>query len=344
LIVISLAALALVVVLFGGAIVYQQVGEHRDRKRFPPPGRLVSVEGCLVHLSEQGSGAPAVILEAGIAASSLSWAPVQPLIAGFTRVASYDRAGLGWSERCSEPRNLGQFTRQLSVLLEEAEIPPPYVLVGHSFGGLLVRAFACKNPSQVAGLVFVDPVSIEAWASCPEQDKRHLEFGVKLSRRGARLEQLGVVRLALAAARANGLRVTKLITRTSAGRGTPFLGRLVGEIRKLPPAVLPAVMAHWCRPKCFEAMAEHLEALPRCAQEASSLRLLPEIPLVVLSAATATESELRERDSWARDSMRGRHLRIENTGHWLQLERPDAVVATVKELVEEYRTQRHLLS
>jgi pimeloyl-ACP methyl ester carboxylesterase len=323
--------------LLGAGVVYQQIGEHRDRKRFPPPGRLVPIEGCLLHFSEQGNGAPAVILEAGIAASSLSWSTVQPLIARFTRAVSYDRAGLGWSERCSEARTLHEFTRQLSILLDKARVPPPYVLVGHSFGGLLIRAFACENPSQVAGLVFVDPVSLETWASCPKEDRRRLDFGVKLSRRGARLAQIGVVRFALAAASMQGQRVTKLITKASAGRATPFLARLIGEIRKLPPAVLPAVMAQWCRAKCFEAMAEHLAALPRCAEEASALRLPPDIPVVVLSAASATEDELRERDAWVQGNTRGRHLRIENTGHWLQLERPDAVVCAVKEMIEEYR-------
>jgi pimeloyl-ACP methyl ester carboxylesterase len=338
------AALALVFALFGAGILYQQLGERRDRKRFPPPGRLVSVEGCRLHWSEQGAGAPAVILEAGIAASSLSWSPVQPLIACFTRVASYDRAGLGWSERCAAPGSLGRFIRQLCTLLEEARIPPPYVLVGHSFGGLLIRAFACRNPNQVAGLIFVDPVSLGSWANCSEEDRRRLRFGVKLSQRGAWLAQLGIVRLALAAARARGQRVTKLIAKASAGRATPFLGRLVGEIRKLPPAVLPAVTAQWCRAKCFRAMAEHLAALPQCAQEASDLRLPPEVPFIVLSAASATEDELQERDAWVRESMRGRHLKIENTGHWLQLERPDAVVRAVREIVEEYRTRSRPLS
>jgi pimeloyl-ACP methyl ester carboxylesterase len=325
-------------------VIYQQLGELRDRKRFPPPGRLFSVEGCLLHLSEQGSGAPAVILEAGIAASSLSWSSVQPLVAGFTRVASYDRAGLGWSEPCSEPRSLDRFTRELSVLLNQADVPPPYVLVGHSFGGLLIRAFACRNPSQVAGMVFVDPVSLEAWSACPEEDQRRLNYGVKLSHRGARLAQFGVVRLALAAAAARGQRLTRVITKASAGRATPFLARLVGEIRKLPPAVLPAVTAQWCRAKCFTAMAEHLASLPRCAQEAGALRLPPEIPFIVLSAASATEAELRERDGWVARSPNGTHLRIENTGHWLQLERPEAIVAAVKEIVEEHRTGKHLLS
>jgi len=342
------------IIVFGGIFalaflflcgrIYQQRGERRDRKHFPPPGRLFPVGGCLLHLAEQGSGVPAVVLEAGIAASSLSWSLVQPPIAEFTRVASYDRAGLGWSDSSSAPRSLHQFTRELSALLAQAQIPPPYVLVGHSFGGLLIRAFAYQYPSQVAGMVLVDPVSLEAWTACREEDQRRLNYGVKLSRRGARLAQFGVVRLALDAATARGQRLTRLITKASAGRATPFLARLAGEIRKLPPTVLPAVSAQWCRAKCFQSMAEHLASLPSCAREANDLQLPPEIPFIVLSAATATAGELCERDDWVSHSSHGCHLRIENTGHWLQLERPDAVVAAVKDLVEQYRTGQHLLS
>ncbi len=96
-------------------------------------------------------------------------------------------------------------------------------------------------------------------------------------------------------------------------------------------------MAQWCLAKCFDAMAQHLAALPHCAQQVSALRVPPDIPFVVLSAATATEEELRERDDWVRESSVGRHLKIDETGHWLQLERPDAVVSAVKEIVEKHR-------
>jgi pimeloyl-ACP methyl ester carboxylesterase len=251
-------------------------------------------------------------------------------------VASYDRGGLGWSERCRRPRTLEQITRELESLLRAAEIGPPYVLVGHSFGGLVIRAFAHERPDQVAGLVFVDPVSIETWARCSETDRRRLAIAAKLSRRGAWLARLGVVRFALAAA-TRGTQITASIARASAGRATPFLGRLVGEIRKLPADSLPMVKSQWSRAKGFEAMAEYLEALPDCATSARNLSIPSEIPLIVLSAGSATEPEIRERERWVQESKRGRHLRVENTGHWLHLERPEAVIAAVKELVEAHQ-------
>src|SRR5690348_3270375 len=128
--------------LLAAAVLYQKLGEHRDARRFPPPGRTVTVDGSRLHFYVLGNGMPAVILESGIAASSLSWAHVQPLLAKFTCVVSYDRPGLAWSELPSASPTLERMTKTLASLLEKAQILPPYLLVGHSFGGLLVRAFA----------------------------------------------------------------------------------------------------------------------------------------------------------------------------------------------------------
>jgi pimeloyl-ACP methyl ester carboxylesterase len=318
-------------------LAYQQHGERRDRRRFPAPGRFVSVEGCRLHVLEQGSGTPTVILEAGIAASSLSWRPVTPLVKSFTKAVSYDRAGLGWSELCARPRTLEHITSELGTLLERAGIDAPYVLVGHSFGGLVIRAFAHRWQERVAGLVFVDPVSIESWSNCSETDRRRLTFGARLSRRGARLAHLGVVRFALAVAGWRAGKLTAAIARASAGRATPLLGRLVGEIQKLPAEVMPMVRAHWSCAKGFRAMAEYLGALPGCARSASELAIPQDIPFVVLSAESASGDELRERTEWVQASARGRHQIVERTGHWMQLERPYIVSAAIQEVVEIFR-------
>ena len=173
--------LLLIACLFPAGIGYQFIGTHRDRRRFAAPGCLIDVGRCRLHLNEQGSGTPPVVLESGIAASSLSWALVQPEIAKFTRVCSYDRAGLGWSEKCRELRTVPQMVSELSSLLANAGISPPYILVGHSFGGLLVRAFAHLRPADVVGLVLVDPVSLEHWAACSPEEQRRLRLGDRKS-------------------------------------------------------------------------------------------------------------------------------------------------------------------
>ncbi len=320
-------------------LVYQGFGRYRDRRRFPPPGRLIAAGHRRLHFYEQGSGSPAVILEAGIAGSSLGWALVQPKIAEFTRVCSYDRAGLGWSDAGIIPPSVPHMIAELDALLSYAGVPPPYVLVGHSFGGLLVRAYAHHKPEAVAGLVLLDPVSLAFWADCSDREKMRLKLGARLSRRGAALARLGVVRLALTALLGGGRAFPKVMARASAGKGRRTLDRLVGEIQKLPREVWPLIASHWSNPKCFLAMAAYLESLPANARAALTMPVPSHIPIVILSAANSTKAELEERDRWAREGKCSRHVRLERSGHWVQLEQPETVVEAVRQLVNSTRLE-----
>jgi pimeloyl-ACP methyl ester carboxylesterase len=128
-----------------------------------PPGQLVDAGGMRLHINCSGSGSPAVVLEAGFPGSSLDWLLVQPAVAKFTRVCSYDRAGFGWSEPGKPPRSSAQIAGELHALLTAANVPGPYVLVGHSMGGLYVRAFAAQFPQAVAGMVLVDATHEDQW-------------------------------------------------------------------------------------------------------------------------------------------------------------------------------------
>jgi pimeloyl-ACP methyl ester carboxylesterase len=271
-----------------------------------------------------------VILESGIAGSLLGWSLVQPRIAEFATVCSYDRAGLGWSDRCPAPRTVPHIVAELATLLERANLPPPFVLVGHSFGGLLIRAYAHLRPHQVAGLVLVDPVSLQTWAHCAPPNQRRLESGIRLSRRGALLARFGVVKLALWTLASGGRRFRKLIANATARRGASAIERFTDEVRRLPPEVWPMIRAHWSHPKSFKAMAAYLECLPAAAALVLSMSLPPELPMVVLSAANATEDELGERDGWIASNPRGKHVRVENSAHWIQLEQPDAVISAIR--------------
>jgi pimeloyl-ACP methyl ester carboxylesterase len=324
--------------LITAALSYQTLASRYDARRFPAPGRLIDITSngfgpCRLHLHEQGAGSPVVVLESGIAASSLTWGLVQPKVAEFACVCSYDRAGLSWSDSCAAARTLHQIVFELTSLLAHAGLSGPYVLVGHSFGGAVIRAFAHLHPSDVAGLIFVDPVSIEYWANCGPGEKRRLRLAARLSRRGALLARMGVVRVALATLASGHERIPKLIARISAGQSASVISRLLGEIQRLPPELWPVLRAHWSRPKCFLAMAEYLESLPESARLARMMPIPADIPLVVVSASNATEAELKERNSWVQESTRGRHIRMEDGGHWLQLEQPDMVVDVIREVV-----------
>src|SRR5690348_4611682 len=122
----------------------------------PPLGRLVNVEGHLMHIHCMGKGSPTVILEAGVGAFSFDWSLVQPEIAKFTRVCSYDRAGSAWSELGPNPRTIRQKVHELHTLLTNAGISGPFLLVGHSGGGYIVRQYQAQYPTEVVGMVLVE--------------------------------------------------------------------------------------------------------------------------------------------------------------------------------------------
>jgi pimeloyl-ACP methyl ester carboxylesterase len=304
----------LVALAFALPFVYQRFGEWRDRRRYPPPGRLING----LHIWQSGSKGPRVILEAGIASSCLSWKPVQDRVAAFARVCSYDRAGLGWSAPTSQPRTLDQLVAELRTLLRSASIPAPYILVAHSFGALIVRHFAALHPGEVSAIILVDPVPIRDWCPLTQQQAARLGRGVKLSRRGAWLARAGVVRFALDVLMSGSNAIPKLMARATAGNGASVTSRLAGEVRKLPKEIWPMIRAHWCLPKSFRAMAAYLESLP---VNAAAVRLPTGVPTTILTPPTF-HCEIPQGAT---------HTIAHNSGHWIQLDEPDLVVEAIRQ-------------
>jgi pimeloyl-ACP methyl ester carboxylesterase len=153
------ALLACVVLLSFVSIcgaLYQWLATRRDLAAHPAPGHLVDIGGHRLHIWCTGSGTPAVILDSGLGGSFVDWSYVQPDIARFTTVCSYDRAGMGYSDPGPFPRTSQQIADELAVLLDRAHIPGPVVLAGASLGGFNVRVLASTRPERVAGLVLVD--------------------------------------------------------------------------------------------------------------------------------------------------------------------------------------------
>ena len=189
-----------VVGLLGAAVVAaigalaQARATRRDAQRYPPPGVLVDVGGHRLHLNVQGDGpGPTVVLEAGMGSFSSNWYWVQSELAMSMRVVAYDRAGLGWSERGTTSRDAEAIAAELHAALLAAGVSGPYVLAGHSFGGLPVRAFAQLYPSETAGLVLVDASHPDQWARWPVRNADRMI--VASQRATAWLARFGVLRL-----------------------------------------------------------------------------------------------------------------------------------------------------
>src|SRR5262245_61730807 len=153
-ILIGLSGLILGTALLGAT--YQWLATRRELAATPPPGHLVDIGGYRLHLWCAGDGAPIVILDTGLGGTSAGWGFVQPDVARFTRVCSYDRAGMGYSDPGPSPRTARRIESELAELLARSGISGPVVLVGASIAGFNVRVFASDHPERAAGLVLVD--------------------------------------------------------------------------------------------------------------------------------------------------------------------------------------------
>jgi pimeloyl-ACP methyl ester carboxylesterase len=333
--------------LIAAGVLYQLVGARRGARRHPAPGTMVPVGGHRLHVVCAGAGSPAVLFESGIAASSLSWVRVIDEVAAFTRVCAYDRTGLGWSDPSRGPRTAGRMIDELHRVLAHAchaEAPTarrrtapagPRVLAGHSFGAFLVCAFASAYPNEVAGLVLIDPPS--DWHTIEPRQARMLRGGIHLSRLGGLLARVGVVRACLALLTGGAPGVPRNFVRIFGPTAARTLERLVGEVRKLPPEIHPVVQTLWCQPKCFRAMADHLAALEELAAMVAGVSRLPEVPLVVISSGDQPDETLERHRQLTRRSSQGRHVVAARSGHWVQFDEPDVVVAAIREVVDAVR-------
>jgi pimeloyl-ACP methyl ester carboxylesterase len=254
-------------------------------------------------------------------------------VAEFATVITYDRAGLGWSDPGPNGSTALDAARDLAGMLDRMENKGPLLFVGHSFGGLIARVFQQRYPERVAGLVLLDPVCRSEWRDPDEARRKTLAHGVLLSRRGALLARLGVVRLALFLVLRGGRMVPKLMARASAGRAAGLTERLTGEVGKMPRECWPVVASHWSRSRSFRTMANALENLPISAGQLDENRSLGDLPVVVLSASNTNAEGQREHEHDARLSTKGEHRVVPNTQHWLQLDAPDAVVEAISGLL-----------
>ena len=324
---------AAVLVLAG--VAYQLVGLARDARRFPPPGRFVDGGGHRLHAVCRGHGAPTVVLESAIAASSLSWARVQPAVAQFTSVCAYDRAGLAWSDPSSVPRTFARIVDELQAWLTTLDCATPYILVGHSFGVFVCLTYAARHPQRVAGLVLVDPPS--EWTHMDRRQSRMLQGGVLLSRVGSLLARIGVVRACLALLTGGAPAAPRQFVKVFGPTTARTVERLVGEVRKLPPELHPVVQAHWCQPKCFQAMADHLGILQEAAASAAEVASLGDVPLIVISSGDQTPEVIALHQALAGTSSQGRVVVASKSGHWVPYDEPELIVEAIRDLVQAFR-------
>ena len=304
----------------------------------PLPGRLVSLGTHRLHVHCLGTGSPPVVFDAALGGSSLSWTFIQPAVAGFTAACTYDRAGFGWSDAGPMPRTVGRIAAELHGLLRAAEVPPPYVLVGHSFGGLSIRAYASSHPEDVAGLVFVDPAHPEDWRQPSDDDRERLQRGVALCRRGVFAAKLGIASLVARLASAGALDLARSIAAAVSRRTLHRQDeQILAPVTKLPTEVRAVLRWMWTQPRYFEALGSQIEHICSSASETDLLPDYGSRPLVTISATDVSPARRALQEALARRSSRGRHVTAVDSGHWIPIDEPQLVVESIREVVMAVR-------
>ena len=189
------------IVAFAGAVLatgvlYQWIGGWRDRRRFTASGRWVTIgNGSKLYLFEMGAAEPTVLFEAGFGATHLNWRGIQDAISETARTVAYDRSGLGWSSRCRTSRIPSNISVELHQMLHRAGLKPPFILVGHSFGGLVMRRYALLYPDEVAGVVLIDPMRCNQWPPLDPSKQSQIDLGHRLIRFAMPVASCGLARL-----------------------------------------------------------------------------------------------------------------------------------------------------
>jgi pimeloyl-ACP methyl ester carboxylesterase len=306
------AVVVLIAILALAGASYEAIAATGDARHYPAPGQLVDVGGFRLHIDCVGTGSPTVVLDAGLGGSSLDWSLVQSELGQTTRVCAYDRAGMGWSDPGPQPRTPSQIARELHMLLTNAGIAGPYVLVGHSLGGKNVRMFALQHPGQVAGMVLVDARSeyVDAHTSPAEvQAFPQALANQAIQYRVAR--SLGLIRLIGAS--------------LWGGPAMPRATRTEGVLLTTAQRGVEATTA---------------EGLERATDDAQ-LQAAPALgdrPLIVLASEqnmTATPSWAEAQRRMAALSTNGRLIVPAGSGHSIHWEQPALVIDAVRQVIAQ---------
>jgi pimeloyl-ACP methyl ester carboxylesterase len=321
------------------AALAQLICSRRDARKFRPPGSLIKVPGGQIHVRQAGTGRPAVVLESGIAASSLNWSLLQPRLADCTATYSYDRAGFGWSTSQSKQCSLAKMSDDLHKLVTALELPQPYVLVAHSFGAYIVTAFAQRFPEELAGVVLVDPLTPQEWIKPDREQRWRLLRGVWFSRAGGVLASVGAVRVCLWLLQRGSRKAPRGVLRMFGRTATETVERILRELAKLPPEVVRLIRARWSTPKFFWTMAAYIRALPACAAELEGCAIPAQVPVTVLSGSHQPAVRLDEHAAIAARSQHGQQVLAPKGAHWIHLDQPELVVQAVREMAETYHLE-----
>lgn len=281
------------------------------------PGRIYDIGNIKLHMNCMGSGTPTVVFDAGLGGFSLEWLRIQRQLRDTVRTCAYDRAGYGWSGMGPSPRSTSQITAEFERLLEAADLQPPYILVGHSFGGYNVQYYTKSHPDKVAGVVLID-------SSHPEQAERIPEVRIKQARAGR----------------------PQMVTYF---RDTAIFEQYPADVRETVRRIVGSR-------KSMITQRRELASFGFSGSEVEFLGdIFPNVPLTVISRGKQEWSEHPLGNARAKEwqkmqqelaglSPQGRQIQAQNSGHMVHLDQPALVVDVIRRMVNECHRSDHLMN
>lgn len=315
-------------VLAGSGATYQYVGTQLDEQKYLPIGKMVDIGGYKLHAVDQGVGGPTVVIDSGVGCNCLDWSLVQPEIAKFTRVITYDRAGYAWSDESPLHRTNQNIIEELRMMLRAIGAPGPYILVGHSFGGSNMQLYAMKYPEEVVGIVLIDSV---------HEDQLQV----------LNIPPIELFQLLMGA---SSLGLCRLLSHVPLVRSS-----MDKHIEKYPLELQEIYHAQSLKTKFASALkGEALFAQDNCNRLKEYSGSFDDKPLYVISAgkplinyergqAVYTREQIDAINAqWpllqadlVRKSSQGRHIIAENSGHMIIADQPEIIIEVVRQMIDE---------
>jgi pimeloyl-ACP methyl ester carboxylesterase len=318
-----------------------------------PPGKLVEICGRRLHINCEGKGEPTVVMEAGAGDFSFDWGLVQPQVARFARVCSYDRAGYAWSDPGPTPRTMRQIAFELHTGLLKAGIKGPYILVGHSLGGAIVRTYVSQYPKEVAGMVLVDSVHEEGLIGITDRTTK--QDKIVRWRELSRGRQIPPIQTAAP-------NPTSSSNPQQARASSSAQMKVEAPFDKLPER--SQRMRLWAKSQpnynparsseLFDFFPEELDSL--YSEREKSKNPLGAMPLIVMTSTVSeygsADEQTKKRLSEDRKrlqsdllmlSSNSKQIVTEKSGHHIQLDEPGLVIDAIQQVVKASRTGSKLI-
>jgi len=336
-----IARLLLSIILIVGLLLaigyrYQNRTTAEDYIQFPAPGQRVDVGGFSLHIYCTGEGGPTIVVDTGMGDFSTGWQGIQPEVSKSVRICTYDRAGYGWSDPSPHPRTAAQMANELHQLLTNSEIEPPYILVGHSMGGLTVRMFASQYPGEIAGMILVDASHEDQLERLPPEylsinDQQEAYFNAL-----GFMSRFGIMRLV--------------------GESPKGESLAPPQVMKMPKDIQPLYLALMSHPSYFETSLAELRAFPETTAQVRAIGSLGDLPLTVLTADSIDDAILRSvgqdeefstaqlqqslyelQVELAELSTNSTHIIVKDSTHAIPLDKPDVVIQAILDMEEMVR-------